>query len=87
MTIEQHGPNTDTLELLADMFRKVDNTVVIDTEEGASETWLSIKPASTRSFGKFIGKGGCVFNAFRQIATVYSGVDKHRYMLRVCEID
>ena len=84
MTVEEHGPNEETLDLLEDMLMKIDSTADFTIDRGTSETWLTIKGADSRSVSKFIGKRGKVFNAMRTLATVFSGVDRHRYMLRVC---
>ena len=85
MELSTHGPKEETLEILADLFNAIDETAGISWEKGSTETWLSIKAVNSRSISKFIGKKGKVFNALRTIATVLSGVDSHRYMIRVFE--
>jgi predicted RNA-binding protein YlqC (UPF0109 family) len=86
MTVLEHnGPNAETIDLLTDLFSAIDPDIAVTTDPGKAETWISLKAVNSRSLSKFIGKKGKVFNALRTIATVLSGVDKHRYMIRLTE--
>lgn len=85
MNLETHGPDEEKLELLHDLFLAIDPSVKVTIDRGNTETWINIRAENSRSISKFIGRRGKVFAALRTVATVLSGVSKHRYMLRVFE--